>query len=325
LKDAILRLCLRAYPSIIRERDGRAIIDLARDLSGESRLSFLREAGGMLWGGIRKRSKLLRLDLAGAPWHAARERLALPLAVGMLCLIVVYLAPGVRYAFTYRFMSDWWALLTLAAAVGAVVGASLGRRHLTIIASFVLLVLLAWDAISLLVDNSRGQWSVNIGMGEVGVFAMWLPVALLLVICAEAVRGAGETRRRDKAWIICVPVAVSMLTGAVSLLTAAAEWQSPLPALLLGMVLIYAPLAIVALTILWGAIRKDPVTKAAAGLLMAASSLPVLWLLAFVAPYPWWAPETLVPLVYYGPGLLVACVIIRFLIRNRARIPSSGR
>lgn len=310
MKDFVLRLCFRMYPSTIRERDGRAIIDLARDLSSQSRLAFLREAGGMIVGGIQVRGRLLRLDLTGAPWHAARERLALPLAVGMLCVIVAFIALALPRAHIHGWWVDGWALLFLVAAGGAVVGAAFGRRYLTMTASCVLLVLMTLDALLLLADSNREQWRMeaNIGMGGVGVFAMWLPVALLLIICAGAVGGASRARGRDKALIICLPVVVSALV--------AARWQS-----LLGAVLLYAPLALVAGMVIRGAVRKDPVTRTAGALLVAASCFPVLWLLAFVVPYPS-ALEPWFPLIYFGSGALVACVVVRFLLGDRVRIPA---
>jgi hypothetical protein len=311
VSDLLLRLCFRTYPGTVRERDGRAILDLARDLSSQSRLAFLREAGGMIVGGIQARGRLLRLDATGAPWHAARERLALPLSAGMLCVVVAFLIAA-REPNLAR-LTGWWALLALVAAVGAAVGAALGRRYLMITASFVLLVLLAVDALALLANNNREQWSVNIGpggsVGNVGVFAMWLPVALLLLVCAGAV-GAGGARRSNKAkaWIACPPVVVAALV--------AARWPA-----LLGAVLIYAPLALVAGTALWGAIRKNPVARTEATLLLAASCFPVLWLLAFVIPYPS-ALEPWFPLLYFGCGALLACVAGRFLLRDRDRIPA---
>ena len=313
MRDLLLRLCLRTYPSTVREHDGRAILDLARDLSSQSRLAFLREAGGMIVGGIQARGRLLRLDVTGAPWRAARQSMALPLAVGMLCVIVAFLVTGP--GFNFARMLGWWALLALVAAVGSAVGAAFGRRYLTITASLVLLVLMALDALSLLANNNREQWSVNIGtggsVGNVGVFAMWLPVALLLLICAGAVGSAGGARRSNKAWIMCLPVVVSALV--------AARWET-----MLGVVLIYGPLAMVAGTVLCGAVRQSPVIKAAGALLLAASCFPVLWLLAFVVPYP---PalepySPLFPLAYFGSGALIACVMVRFLLRNRGRIPA---
>jgi hypothetical protein len=264
----------------------------------------------MLLGGVRAHGRLLRLDLTSAPWRAARERLALPLAVGLLCVVVAFL-------FTVRGldlgrMLGWWALLVLVAAIGAVGGAAFGRRYLTITASFVILVLVVLDALSLLANNNREQWSVNIGtgglVGNVGGFAMWLPVALLLVICAGAVGSAGRVRGNNLLWMICLPVVASALV--------AARWQS-----LLGALLIYAPLALVASTAIWGAMRKNPVTRAAASLLVAASCFPTLWLLAFVIPYPS-ALEPFFPLLYFGCGAVVACVLIRFLLRDRVRIPA---
>ena len=310
MRDFILRLCLRAYPSTYRQRDGRAILDLARDLSSQGGLAFPREAVGMLAGGFRAHGTLLRLDLTSAPWRAARERLALPLAVGMLCVIVAFLFAV--QGLDLRRMLGWWALLVLIAAVGAVVGAAFGRRYLAITASFVILILVVVDVRSLLTNNQREPWFVSIGpggsVGNVVELYMWLPLALLLLICAGAVGSAGRARGSNLLWIICLPVVVSALV--------AARWQG-----LLGALLIDAPLALVAATAIWGAMRKNPVARAAASLLVGASCFLVQWLLLFVIPYPP-ALEPYFPLVHFGGGALVACVIIRFLLRDRVRIPA---
>ena len=265
----------------------------------------------MIAGGFRSRGRLLRFDLTRAPWHAARERLALPLAVSMLCVIGASIASALAQAGMVGWVG-WWALLFLAGAVGAVVGAASGRRYLTITASSALLILMAQDSFLLLADSNRSQWrwEAQTGMGGVSLFAIWLPVALLLISCAGAVGSAGGASRRGKALIISLPVVMSVASA-----LAAARWPTLL--ILLGVVLIYAPLALVAGMVYRGAVRQHSVTRTAAALLVAASCFPVLWLLAFVVRYPS-ALEPWFPLLYFGCGALVACVMIRFLIRDRA-------
>jgi hypothetical protein len=227
----------------------------------------------------------------------------------MLCVIGASIASALAQAGMVGWVG-WWALLFLAGAVGAVVGAASGRRYLTITASSALLILMAQDSFLLLADSNRSQWrwEAQTGMGGVSLFAIWLPVALLLISCAGAVGSAGGASR--KALIISLPVVMSVASA-----LAAARWPTLL--ILLGVVLIYAPLALVAGMVYRGAVRKHSVTRTAAALLVAASCFPVLWLLAFVVRYPS-ALEPWFPLLYFGCGALVACVMIRFLIRDRA-------
>lgn len=308
MRDFVLRLCLFAYPSVSRERDGRAIIDLARSLSSQSRLSFLREAGGILAGGIQARGKMLRLDVTGAPWNAARERLTLPLAVALLCLMVAFAFPS-RIAWI-----GWWAFLAFLAAAVAVFGAASGRRFLTVTASFLVLALMVFDAFREL-STHYARWIGDVAIGEVNILAMWLPVALLLLICAGAVGRTGTARGPHATWTICAPIGISVILAVVL----RERWQSASGSPL-GGVFIYAPLVLAIATTLQGIIQKDPVTKTAGALLVAASCLPVMWLLAMVVPEPP-VPDQYIPFVYYLPGVFVACLVMWCLLRRRVQTP----
>ena len=85
MRDRVLRLCLRAYPEASRERDGRAILDLASELSSRGSLAFLREASGVVTGGIRARAHALLLRLGGSP-HERRD--------GFFGIAAVFMALG---------------------------------------------------------------------------------------------------------------------------------------------------------------------------------------------------------------------------------------
>jgi len=138
---------------VSRTRDGRAILDLARELSEESHFAFFRETGGLLSGGLRERGKLLRLDVTGAPWRTARERLALPLSVGILCLMVAFVA-----SLPHGPRSLTWAYLTLASAAGAVFGTASGRRLIATVASSAVLGLMLLPVFVELVGHTA-VWS----------------------------------------------------------------------------------------------------------------------------------------------------------------------
>lgn len=56
-----------------------------------------------------------------------------------------------------------------------------------------------------------------------------------------------------------------------------------------------------------------------AALLLLTSCLPVLWLLAMVVPHPP-VPDQHLPLIYYTPGLLAACLVTWLLLRRGARL-----
>lgn len=320
MRDSVLRLCLRVYPSVRRKRDGQAILDLARDLSEKSRFAFLREAGGLLSGGVRERGKLLRLDITEAPWRTALERLALPLAVAMLCFLVAFAFPS-RLEWI-----GWWSFLALLGAAVAVFGAASGRRLCAAAGSSLVLALLVFDAFREL-NTHYARWTGDVIVGQVNILAMWLPVALLLLVSAVTTgRRAAIAPMRSAIWTICAPVAISILLATL----VRSRWQGIDGDFIhgdsLGTVFMYVPLVLVVVTAVHGAMRENAVTKTVAALLVAASCVPILWLLAMVAPAPP-VPGEYLPFAYYLPGIAVACFIVMCLLRNRVqdRLPPGHR
>jgi hypothetical protein len=316
MRDCILRLCLHAYPAASRVRDGRAIIDLARELSAKGRLAFLREAAGMLVGGLGARTKLVWVDFTGAPWRAALERLALPLAVAMLCLFVGFVV-GV-YPGAGNWMG-WWPLVGLIGGVAAVVGVAARRRPLTVVASLLLLGVLAWDAFHSL-ETGESRWWGNVYIGELNVLAMWLPVPLLLSISAWTVGRTGLRRGRAATWwMISAPVVVTAVGCFTAWRLMPSEWAYPQP---LGGVFIWIPLALVIAAVVQGVIRKDPVTKTAAGMLVLAAVLPFMWAFAMVLREPF-ISEQYILVTYWLPGIILAFVILLLLLRRREKSPEN--
>jgi hypothetical protein len=275
-------------------------------------LSFLRKAGGLLSGGVRERGKLLRLDITGAPWRAARERLALPLAVAILCFFVAFAFPSRLH------WVGWWSFLALLGAAAAVFGTASGRRITTVVASLLVLSLLVYDAFREL-STHYSRWTGDVVIGEVNILAMWLPVALLLLICAGAVGRTGMAWRRGVIWTVCAPVAVSILLAMLVRTYWQSEYGNPL-----GAVFIYTPLVLVVVAAIHGVMRRNAVTRTAAALLVVASCIPVFWLLAMVVPEPP-VPSQYLPFAYYLPGIVVACFVMMCLLRRRLHTPAYRR
>jgi hypothetical protein len=314
MRDRILRLFLHAYPAASRVRDGRAIIDLARELSAKNKLTFLWEAGGMLVGGVAARFKLVGRDFTGAPWRAARERLALPLAVAMLCLFLPFGVSAMSsLAHGQGLWLSWWSILGLLGAVFAVFGSASGRRLMVFLASALMLGLLAFDAFDQVSGNS-GRWWGDAFVVELNILAMWLPAPVLLLICAGAVGRTGLRRKKAALrWMVYAPVATcaAVIVVLSSVLDDIWGWSSPL-----GGLLIWVPLALIVATIVQGVIRRDYVLKTGAALLVVAVSLPLLWLSAGVIREPYVDGQYL-PFAYYLPGVVAAFLVMLVLVRRR--------
>ncbi|MBN1630149.1 MAG: hypothetical protein JW990_10325, partial [Thermoleophilia bacterium] len=144
-----------------------------------------------------------------------------------------------------------------------------------------------------------------------------LPVALLLLVSAVTTgRCTAIAPMRSAIWIICAPVAVSILLATL----VRSRWQG-MNGDLLGAVFMYMPLALVIVTAVHGTLRRSAVTKTAAALLVAASCIPVLWLLAMVVPAPP-VPAEYLPFAYFLPGIVVAFLIVAGLLRRRVPAPA---
>ncbi|HEV7846894.1 MAG TPA: hypothetical protein VGO83_11605, partial [Thermoleophilaceae bacterium] len=140
-RSALLRLCSSAYPRSERERHGEALVDLAEELV-EAGASPLREAAGLLRGGTAARLRVALGAVAAAPWHDARERLALPLAAALFALA----ATDAGRAGVMGAWMGWSVLVMLAAAAATLAGAATGRRWLAASGALLVTAMLGLDA-----------------------------------------------------------------------------------------------------------------------------------------------------------------------------------
>jgi hypothetical protein len=302
-RDALLRLSYRAYPRAVRERDGAALIDLARDLV-DAGSSSLREAGGLLLGGTSLRLRGAIGRFAAARWHEARARLALPLAAALFALTAVWAArSGAVHAWV-----GWSIAVTLAAAALALAGAAAGQRRLAAAGALVLTGLLALDALR---DHYGGgsRYASEAGSAVVDVLVMWIPAGTLLLICAGAVgRVAPEAGIRRLVWAV--------LPGAALFVIA----SEPTRVVVADRIVLFggfgAAAVLVALAI--GRRRADPVLALIAAMVVAVVSGPALWLIAGYLPPP--ASEAApLALAYFAAGGLVATGTVRLLARLSRR------
>ena len=293
MNDRLLRLCLRAYPRALRDSDGETLLDLARELV-DAGSSPLREAAGLLGGGVRLRARLAAHELGEAPWREARALLALPLAAALLAVALA----GAEHATRGLDWIGWSWALTLAGAIWALAGAATGRRGMVGAGALVLAGMFGLDSVRDLY-GSGSRWAVPAGTSYVDLLVMWLPAAILLVVCASAVerRAAGAGRRM--AWGAVPGVVLLILT---SERTNAAE-----------AILLFGGLAIAGTLVMLGLARRrhDPAQTLAGALVLAAATPPALWLSSGLLPEPSsFGAAAALPLVYFGlTTALVTCAV----------------
>lgn len=305
-RDALLRLCSHTYPRAIRERDGEAIVDLARDLV-DAGSSPLREAAGLLLSGTSVRLRATVSGLVAAPWHEARARLALPLAAALFALAAVWAG---RSGVTQSWVG-WSVVVTFAAAPLALAGAAAGHRWLTAAGAFAVTGMLIFDALR---DHyGRGsRFYSEVGSALVDVLVMWIPAGVLMLVCAGAVRReAPEVGFRRLAW--------ALIPGAVLLVIA----SEPTRVVIADRVVLFggfvAAAALVALAI--ARRRADPVLPLIAALMVAVVAGPALWLIASFVPPPASGTAPLA-LGYFAAGGLVAAGGTFLLARLSGRAES---
>jgi hypothetical protein len=291
VKDRLLRLCLRAYPPAVREHDGDALVDLASE-AAEGGSSALREAVGLVAGGARARVRRASHELAAAPWHEARARLALPLAAALLAVTLFgaeQTTPGLAWI-------GWSWALALAGAGCALVGAATGRRGLTAAGAVVLTVMLGLDSVRDL-HGAGSRLTALWSSSYVDVLVMWLPAGLLLLGCAGAVeRRARPGALARVAWA-ALPAAVLVILSAERSSANAAQWI-----VLFGGVALAAALVVLGLALR----RRDPALTLTAALVLAAAAIPALWLGAALLPPPS-SDAIAVPIAYFAvTGTLMA-------------------
>ena len=310
MKDILLRVCLHAYSREAREYRGTEMLELARDLSVERRFGLAREAAGLLAGGLRDRARVLGLDVAGAPWRAAREMLVLPVAVFLLCLLATRVGDYLVHPWAWPgwFWPGWLTVLALPASALAVAGALFGHRVLAAVGAVIVLGVLISNEAALVAGNTGLSWTGNLALegndgsyGNVELFALWLAPAALLVAGALAVTDRSR-RKRGLRWMVGV---IILAFACLSL----ARW---IPR---GVIFVYLPLAGALATVIWGVATRSLTRKTAGTLLVAACCFPLLGVYSFFVPYPG-ALEPYFPFVYYAAGWLVAFIIMRSLLRT---------
>ncbi len=301
-RDALLRLAARAYPNAARERDGDALLDLASELA-EDRSSTLREAAGLVRGGASARMNGLAGQIALAPWHAARERLALPLAAALFALAAV----GAARAGLAQQWVGWSVLVLLVAAGVTVAGGAAGHRWLTATGAFAATGMIGLDALrDTYGEGSR--WGSEVGSALVDVLVMWLPAGLLMLLCAGAVtRVPARTGIRRLAWAVLPGTALLVLAS------------EPTRVVIAERIVLFGGFAAAAILVVLAFLRRrtDPVLPLVAALVLAAVAGPALWLVAIFLPPPAGGTPP-VGLVYFAAGGVMTAVAVAALARVSA-------
>ncbi len=270
-RDALLRLAAHAYPRGVRAADGETMLDLARELV-EAGSSPLREAAGLIRGGASVRVfGALRL-LRRSPWGEARARLALPLAAAVFAMA----AAGAGNAGVVQYWVGWSVLVLLVAAGASLAGAAAGNRWLTAVGALLVTGMLGLDALR----DQYGQgsrWTSEVGSALVDVLPMWLPAALLLIVCASAVeRVTAEAGIRR--------LALALVPGA-ALLAIAAE---PTRVVIADRVVVFGGFvaAAVLVTLAIARRRSDPVLPLIASAVLVVVTPTAAWFVAIFLPPP---------------------------------------
>jgi len=290
MNDRILSACLRAYPRARREQEGDVLLTLARDLTRDGS-SLVREACGLITGGLADRLLLARRELARAPWYGARARLAFPVSAALLAVVVT---GAIRMSDGIAWIGWGWAAL-LAGATCALVGAAFGIRGVAFLGAAILAILFTLDAARDL-GGSQTRWVGRVGGASVDMLVMALPAALLLLTSARAIPVVTRRRQLHRlAW--------GLLPAALAIPLATTHSQPVEPTL------VYCAFAITAAVAIASMVRRDAVERSAAALLAAAASLPALWIGAALLP-----ADTM-PLIYFGLGLILTASVVRTLVR----------
>ncbi len=304
MRDALLRLCLRAYPRAVRERDADAILDLARELVEEG-ASPVREGVGLLASGTSLRLRSAGASLTGAPWRAARARLALPLAAALFAVAATWAGrSGLAH-----FWVGWSVFVTFAAAGLALAGAAAGHRWLTAAGALVATGMLGLDALR---DHyGRGsRFHSEVGSALFDVLVMWIPAGLLLLVCAGALQRVPTERAIWRlAW--------GLVPGGVLLVLA----SEPARVVIADRIVLFGGFVAAVLVGLAMTRRPaDPVLPLIAALILAVVAAPALWIVAsFLPPPASGAPP--MALAYFAAGALAtagAMVLLAGLSRRRS-------
>lgn len=184
----LLRLALHAYPAADRRGYGDELLEAALELAGDQS-TRLREAGGLVQGGVEARIARLRFGLGAVDLVEALRRLTLPLAA--LATMVWSAAAGARISGATIGFADHGptagsvALLSILALL--VLGVARGQRGIaTFAASALSLQVFAsalWHTARGGVVTASPSIHLNIGWWWFGPNITWslLPLLLLLI------------------------------------------------------------------------------------------------------------------------------------------------
>jgi hypothetical protein len=328
MSNWLLRLSLRAYPRAIREQDGKAILDLATELSAQGPAALSRESCGLLAGGLKAQLRFFGLYMRHLPWRAAREWVAFPVSVALFCMISVVItcrvvhidypfdritgssawlvAPDLKYGFHFHWL---WAVL-IAASGASVVGTGLGKRWMSVAGTLVVSFVLVRNM--LMGGNSSLMFDVPIGgIQSTQLAAVWGPVALLLLGCVGATGSSGK-RRPDHALWIAVALAVASFASALYAPRA------------LGILFIYLPIAVVLGTACVSLFLKDPAARTGTALLVLfswpAAFFSIIVIVMLTIPLPGMSEGTSA-VIYLVLSFLLACAMIAALLPRRILTP----
>jgi len=330
LRDGATGLAASLYPRARRD-DAIAVRDCAReaiDVSGVRQLP--RESLSLAAAGLRARVGVAGRELAAAPWRAALELVALPLAAALLALWTFGFVP--RYD---HWPLGWGWMLLLGGSLAAVVGAALGARRVALAGAVATFAAAAAPHLGLgTTATITGIPSFfDVGTVDLGSASL-LPNLLLIAGCL-----AMPPRPRREPRVIAARLALGILPAAASLLVLlpapelipASELAPPReisPGVLVGSGYNYpapwvydAPIFMrafgivlaLAVVVSWVTARRHPAAPLASGLVLASVAYPLVWTLMHQDFTPWWAYD-----IEYRVGLSVLPLLLALALMRRA-------
>jgi hypothetical protein len=153
----------------------------------------MREAAGLVGGGLAVRTRVVGRDMLAAPWSAALERLAVPLAASNLALWAV----GAARVWSPGPLGRWWSLI-LAGALLAFVGAVARRRGAALLGWTVCLLLAVQTLATAYFTQQASRFGSSLGPLGIDMPAAFGPLMVLGLIAATRLRG--PVRPHDLAW-----------------------------------------------------------------------------------------------------------------------------
>jgi hypothetical protein len=258
----MLRIALRAYPARRRRRDGEVLLDTSAELIDGGESTALREALGLLGGGIGARIEGGRAIAVTGPWQQCLARLAVPVAAIVLALWAV------AYV-TLAGMGRFYPVI-LAAAALAFAGAVARSRPMAVTGWLAVGTLVAYAIVYAELHQQTGsRFATGAFDLSVDMAAAFLPLTVLGFTTAWFV--GGTPRVRDLLWI-----APAVSLAALQIASDPGQ-ETPWVHVALVLSLFVAPFAALAM---W----RGPTGSGSAALLAAAATPEAAWLMTALQP-----------------------------------------